>query len=176
VLTDRQLLFGFLEKPIPEGYLLFLEECEVFVQAQASKDSVLARLPQGFTQTFLHSLPNFLHPVAYLCTVEQQNLPRTRNNDQRGSCSNLAFFSGLAGEHEFSCFPNHYGSHHMPTSLAKAIRLEMKRRGIVHAGAAFTQPHAMGKVLPCFVEISATLYFATGPLGVYPSCLQWQQF
>src|SRR5437763_896008 len=82
VLTDHQLLFGFLEKPIPEGYLFCLRECQVFIQAQASKDSIFAGLPQSFVQACLHLLPNFLHPTAHLCTVEQQNLPCTRNNDQ----------------------------------------------------------------------------------------------
>src|SRR5712691_6384875 len=148
VLTDRQLLFSFLEKLIPEGYLFCLRECQVCIQAQASKDSIFARLPQSSAQACLHLLPNFLHSTAHLCTVEQQNLPRTRNNDQRCSCSNLAFFQGLTGEHEFSRFPNHYGSHHMHTSLAKAIRNEERRIGIVHAGVACTPPHAMGSVLP----------------------------
>ncbi len=57
--------------------------------------------------------------MAYLGTVEQQNLPRTRNNDQRCSRRNLAFFYDFAGEYELSRFPHHYGSHHMHTSLAK---------------------------------------------------------
>src|SRR5437899_1965542 len=34
VLTEVQLLFGFLEKPIPKGCFLFLGECQVFVQTQ----------------------------------------------------------------------------------------------------------------------------------------------
>src|SRR5262245_39579075 len=50
VLTDCQLLFGFLEKPIPEGYLLFFREPQIFVQAQASKDSIVTHLSQSFAQ------------------------------------------------------------------------------------------------------------------------------
>ena len=48
------------------------------VQAQASKDSVFARLPQSFTQTFLHSLPNFLHPTADLSTVSREFAPHAQ--------------------------------------------------------------------------------------------------
>src|SRR5712691_4787080 len=40
--TDLQLLLGCLEKTIPEGCILFLRECQVFTQAQASKDRVSA--------------------------------------------------------------------------------------------------------------------------------------
>jgi len=88
-------------------------------------------------------------PVIVLRTVEQQNLPRTRNNNQRGSCSNMALFQGLTGEHEFSCFPNHYGSHHMHTSLAKAVRNEEKRhcpcRRCLHPAAC----NGQGPTMPC---------------------------
>ena len=71
MLTDRQLLFGFVEKPIPEGYLLFLRESQIFVQAQASKDSTFTHLSQSFAQACLHPLPNFLHPAAHLRTVKR---------------------------------------------------------------------------------------------------------